>query len=197
MLARVVERVRAARLLDRVIVATSTDVTDDPLADFCGRHDISCHRGPLEDVAARMTMAAAAEGAEAFVRVTGDSPLIDPAVIDQAVALYKTGAWDLVSNVLVRSFPIGQSVEVLRTDTFASTRETMTNPLHREHITQFYYANPGSFRILGFTSGMDAGSVQLSVDTPEDFSSVEKMLACSGGTPGTWQELASLKKALP
>jgi spore coat polysaccharide biosynthesis protein SpsF len=194
MLGWVAARVSAARELARVAVATSVDATDDPVAEFCERERLPCHRGPLNDVATRFSLAAAAEGADAFVRITGDSPLIDPAIIDQAVRLYHGGEWDLVSNVLARTFPIGQSVEVLRASTFDQVFRSTTDADHREHVTQSYYASLKSFRIVGFTSGMDASAVQLSVDTAEDFESIARVLAASGNNPGGWRKLIAMKK---
>ena len=114
---------------------------------------LACHRGPLDDVSARFIQAAQAQRADAFIRITGDSPLMDPAIIDQAAGLYRGGDWDLVTNVLERSFPIGQSVEALRLSTFQAVQAKFTDPAQREHVTQYYYCNPGQFRIQGFTSG--------------------------------------------
>jgi spore coat polysaccharide biosynthesis protein SpsF len=192
----VASRVGAAQGIDRLVVATSTEASDDSVVAFCQHEGITCHRGPLDDVAERFAIAADAEGADAFLRITGDSPLIDPAIVEQAVQLYQTGEWDLVSNVLVRSFPKGQSVEVLRTMTFNRVRCTITDPVQREHVTQYYYSNPKSFRILSFTSGTDASAVQLSVDTAEDFIAAEQILAKTGGKPGTWRDLVDLKSDL-
>lgn len=194
MLKRVVDRVTAADQISRVVLATSVDSSDDAVAQYCAEVGIACHRGPLDDVSARFIRVAEAEGADSFVRITGDSPLMDAAIINQAVSLFRGGDWDLVSNVLVRSFPIGQSVEVLRLSTFKTIQNCITDRAQREHVTQLYYANPGRFRILGFTSGGDAASVQLSVDTPEDFTVAEQLIERSGGAPGNWRELVALAK---
>lgn len=196
MLQRVIDRVGAARRVTKVVVATSIDASDDPVADYCAAIKQVCHRGSLENVSARFIQAAQAESADAFVRITGDSPLMDPAVVDRAVTLYQEGDWDLVTNVLVRSFPIGMSVEVLRLSSFEAAQADIVDPAQREHITQYYYAHPDRFRVEHFTSGTDASGIQLSVDTPEDFESVTALIAQSGGAPGGWRELAAMKKAL-
>ena len=131
MIQRVADRVAAAPGIAKVVLATSRDASDDAVADYCAKAGITCHRGPLDDVSARFIQAAHAEGAPAFVRITGDSPLMDPALVGQAVTLYEEGDWDLVSNVLVRSFPIGQSVEVLRLSTFEAVQARISDPAHR------------------------------------------------------------------
>lgn len=196
MIQRVADRVAAAPGIAKVVLATSRDASDDAVADYCAKAGITCHRGPLDDVSARFIQAAHAEGAPAFVRITGDSPLMDPALVGQAVTLYEEGDWDLVSNVLVRSFPIGQSVEVLRLSTFEAVQARISDPAHREHVTQYYYAHPDQFRIHGFIGGGEAASVQLSVDTPEDFAAVTALIERSNGTPGGWRELAAMKREM-
>jgi len=197
MLAWTLERIRSAGRVSKVVVATSVEASDDPLAAFCAAQDVTCHRGPLDNVAARYALAARAERVDAFIRITGDAPLIDPAIIDQAIGLYEAGDWDLVTNVLVRTFPKGQSAEVLRSDTFYRVCAEISDPAHFEHVTPFYYENPGRFRIAAFTSGSGKGDVQLSVDTPEDFAMAQYLVHQSAGKPAGWRELLTLKDAMP
>jgi spore coat polysaccharide biosynthesis protein SpsF len=193
MLAWTLERVRAARLVSKVVVATSAESSDDAVAAFCREQSVTCYRGPLDDVAGRFALALESEKANAFMRVTGDAPLIDPAVIDAAIRLYQAGDWDLVSNVLVRSFPIGQSVEVLRASTFLAALAEMHDAGDREHVTQFLHKNRMRYRTVNFSSGADAAHVQMSVDTPEDFLAAQYLV--TQGTPGGWRELlAALEK---
>ena len=197
MLAWTVERVRAAQLVSKVVVATSTQKNDDTIAVFCAAQGISCHRGPLDNVAERYAVAVRAEKADAFLRITGDAPLIDPAVIDAAIRLYQAGEWDLVSNVLTRSFPIGQSVEVLRSETFLKICCEMQDPEDREHVTRFLHRHRERFRWVNFASGADTAAIQLSVDTAEDFATAQYLVANSAGRPGGWRDLVALLKARP
>jgi len=192
MLAWTLERVQAAKQVSNVVLATSDQASDDPVAAFCAARKVACYRGPLDNVAARFAGAIAAETAPAFVRITGDAPLIDPAVIDTAIALYQAGEWDLVSNVLTRSFPIGQSVEVLRSETFLAAFSEMTDPAELEHVTQFLHKNRVRYRTINFTSGADAAAVQMSVDTPADLAMAQRLVAASSGQPGGWQALLEL-----
>jgi spore coat polysaccharide biosynthesis protein SpsF len=200
MLAWVLARVLAARMVTNVAVATSIEPRDNAVADFCKAHNVSCHRGPLDNVAERYAMIARAEGAYGFVRITGDAPLIDPVLIDTAIRLFQAGTWDLVTNVLeapprlMRTFPKGQSVEVLRTDTFLKVYAEMDEAADREHVTRFYYRHPERFRLVAFTSGTAAGGVQLSVDTLEDFAFAQSLIAKTKGRLAPWRELSTLKK---
>ncbi|SRR5581483_1684301 len=195
LLGRVVDRVSSAKAVSRVIVATSTSSSDGGIAAFCAREDIRCYRGPLDDVAERFRQVVNLEVAEAFVRINGDSPLIDPALIDQAVKYYKQEECDLVTNVLVRTFPKGQSVEVIRSSVFERLCGLLTNPDQKEHVTKAFYDNPNDFRIVSFTSGMNAGAVNLSVDTADDFMRLEKLINLAGSDRG-WRELLASCQSL-
>jgi spore coat polysaccharide biosynthesis protein SpsF len=195
MLSWTLARIRASKSIDRAVIATSGDRTDDPIAAFCTAEGITCHRGPLDNVALRMAGAARAEAAGAFVRVNGDSPLIDPEIMDRAVALYQVVECDLVTNVFVRSFPKGQSVEVLRTTTFLAACEGTMDPDDCEHVTRIYYRSPERYRIIAFTSGVAAAGIQLSVDTHDDFSAVAGILTASGNNVPGWRELVAMKES--
>lgn len=169
MLQYTLERVVLTRRADGVIVATSDEASDDPIADFCARSGTPCYRGSLQDVAGRFLMAAQHHGYDAFVRVCGDSPLTDPVVISTAVELFRGGAYDLVTNTFPRSFPVGVSVEVIRTETFQQAHTRMVEPADREHVTRYYYQHPEEFCIHNFTAPQNDGTAQLAVDTPEDW----------------------------
>jgi spore coat polysaccharide biosynthesis protein SpsF len=154
--------------LDKVVVATSLDPSDDPVAWFCRDFGTACFRGPLGDVAGRFLEAAQSNGLDAFVRVNGDSPLLDYRLVDRAVSLFLNGKFDLVTNILKRTYPKGQSVEVVRFDTFKMIYPRFRNDAEREHVTSFFYNHGEKFAIHNFESGKQYGTIQLSVDTPED-----------------------------
>ena len=196
MLQWTLERLESSKFLGKVVVATSLDSGDDAVEEFCLSQNIKCYRGPLENVAQRFAEVATLEKAESFVRVNGDSPLIDPEIIDEAVAIFRMTNADLVTNTMVRTFPKGQSVEVLKSGHFFELCESMTEPEDQEHVTKVFYKNPGNHRIVSFTSGIDAGHAQMSVDTPDDFAVVERLIQMSNGKPEGWKELLNLKATL-
>lgn len=167
MLAHVVDRVGRARGLDGVVVATSADASDDPIADFCTRQGVRCWRGELHDVAARFIAAMHDMDIEVAARVSADSPFIDAALIDRAVDLSGDGV-DLVTNVLARSFPRGQSVELIARAALDDAYTRMSEPAHFEHVTRYFYEHPEEFEIRTFESGADLGHLSLVVDTEKD-----------------------------
>ena len=100
MLWHVVNRVRQARAIDRVVVATSAESTDDAIAQFCQACQIDCYRGSETDVLDRFYRAAQTFAADTVVRITADCPLIDPQIIDKVVHTFCTHNFDYVTNTL-------------------------------------------------------------------------------------------------
>ena len=167
----------------RVVVATSSEASDDRLATFCLDRGADVFRGSLLDVAERMHSAAQWAGLERFVRVSGDSPLIHPALIDRALALAEAADADVATNVFPRSFPKGQSVEVLRTAAVAVARERMVEAEDREHVTTHFYDDPTRWRISTFRNERDLSHLNMCVDTPADQARLSTFIAAN---PSCW-----------
>jgi spore coat polysaccharide biosynthesis protein SpsF len=174
------ERLHHAQTLDAVIVATSVQPADDAIAHHCAAARVPCHRGAHDDVAARLLAGAEAAGLHALVRVNGDSPLLDQALVDRGVRLFRQGGRDLVTNVHPRSFPRGQSVEVIDC---ASLRGVLSrlSAQDREHVTAGLYRDPEGLTIENFDAGADGvgpdgGETRLVLDTPQDARALEAVL---------------------
>lgn len=174
------ERLRHAETLDAVIVATSIEPADDAIAGHCAAAGVACHRGAHDDVATRLLEAAEAAGLDALVRVNGDSPLLDQALVDRGVRLFRQGGRDLVTNVHPRSFPRGQSVEVIDCAALRAALLRLSGQ-DREHVTSGLYRDPADLTIENFDAGVegagpDGGDTRLVLDTPEDARSIEAVL---------------------
>ena len=181
MLARLLDRLKVAKRVDEIMVATSTATDDDSIAQFCADIRVQCFRGPLDDVAERLAQATESVRSRAFVRINGDSPLISPAVVDAVIELYETQDVDLATNVQTRSFPRGQSAEVIRAEALRRARKMMQAG-EAEHVTPAFYRRASDFRIANLTSGHDWGAIQMSVDTPDDFALTGKMFRAMGSS---------------
>jgi len=194
MLQRVIERVQAAPGSDVVAVATSTDASDDAISAFCKGFGVRCVRGPLDHVAERMALAAEQLALDAFVRVCADSPLIDTDLVHESAGLMRAGgaALDLVTNVLPRTFPPGQSVEVIRTRVLRDAVARMEDADEREHVTLHFYRRPARFCVQRMVSPMENTDVSMAVDEPADLLRLEKLFADAGPTAeeAGWMELA-------
>lgn len=175
MLQYLIEALRQCTLLDAVVVCTSTDVSDGPIAEFCRRLEVDCFRGPLADVAERYRQTLEHYQFDGFVRVNGDSPLFDYRLIDRAVAILREGCFEVVTNALEPNRPKGQGVEVLRTETFLKVFSSIGSA-DREHVTKHIYDHHDQFRFHHFPMETDDRDVRLNVDTEEDFAVIEAML---------------------
>jgi spore coat polysaccharide biosynthesis protein SpsF len=172
MLERQIERLRRARRLDRLTVATSTDAGDDAIAALCAGLGVDCFRGSLDDVLDRFYRAALASGPETVVRLTGDCPLTDPAVIDQLIDLHRSGGYDYTSNTLTRTYPDGLDAEVMQLPCLEAAAREADLPSEREHVTPFIYRHPERFRLGNLAQAPDLSQQRWVVDDADDFAFV-------------------------
>jgi len=161
-----------ARSLDGIVLATSENVTDDPLIELADRLGIRWFRGSEHDVLGRYAGATRAAGADAVVRVTGDCPLLDPDVVDRVVGALDREA-DYASNVLERTFPVGLDVEALHADVLLRLHRLARSPEAREHVTWFLREErPELFVRRSVVDEEDNSDLRLAVDTREDLEAV-------------------------
>lgn len=173
MLARQIERLRHATTLDKLVVATSDDASDDPLAAMCAAIGLPCHRGSLNDVLARFQGACAAFGpADHIVRLTGDCPLADPAVIDVVVRHHLASGADYTTNAIQPTWPDGLDVEVVRADILQRACDEARLPSEREHVTPYIHKHPEWFRIEHVKGDRDLSSLRWTVDEAADLTFV-------------------------
>lgn len=178
MLSYQLERLRRVRHADKIIIATTTNATDDPIVDFCAAEGVVCTRGSEHDVLSRYFEAATQFQATTIVRVTSDCPLIDPQLIDFAIEAYINNAesCDYVSNMIAPSWPYGFAVEVFSYRALAEANSEATEDDEREHVTPFIYWRPARYRIKSLTTQPDLSRYRWTVDTPEDFELVRHIL---------------------
>tara|TARA_B110000008_G_C16963418_1_gene561075 strand:- start:1985 stop:2662 length:678 start_codon:yes stop_codon:yes gene_type:complete len=180
--------------LDSIAIATSTRAVDNPLSDFARSHGISCIRGSLNNVAERFLSAMKVLNLDAAVRINGDSPLNNKTLIGDGIGLFRSGNFDLVSNVPARTYPYGISVEVVGRKAMEHACSLMTDAQHQEHVTKYFYDNQDKFDISLMTSGVaEFSDVQLAIDTHEDFDRFEWMIRNIEGDPAE-SDIASLVK---
>ena len=172
----VIERVNNCRLLQGAVVATSTEKEDDRIADFCNKEGIDCYRGSLDNVASRFKEVSDRYHLDSFVRISADSPLIDQRIIDEAMEIFTQGDYDIVTNILKRTYPKGQSVEVLKSSAFRSGYGLMLEEEELEHVTSYFYKNPNKFRIFNLALEQDFSNLRLSLDTPRDLEVITSII---------------------
>lgn len=169
MLFRQTERLRRCQEFERLVVATSVDPSDDTLAAECAARGIACSRGSLSDVLDRFIQSALPYQPETVVRLTGDCPLSDPALVDEVIRYFHAGNFDYVSNCVPPTFPDGLDVEVMR---FACLEQAGREAMllsEREHVTSFLRAHPERFRVGSYVAAVDRSDLRWTVDEPEDY----------------------------
>jgi len=176
-LLHVIDRVKNTKYNPEVIVVTSKNRTDDPLAIYCKYIGVKVFRGPLDDVYQRFSLALSKYKCEAFFRICGDSPLLLAPLFDQAVSIYKSGSYDLISNIFPRTFPNGMSVELIRTKKFLDIKNKVTKKKDREHITRYFYRNSKNFNIFNIRCKKKIDqNIKLSVDEIKDLEKIKSLL---------------------
>ena len=179
---RVINRVSKVKKLSTVVVATSNSKNDDRLVEYIQSLNIEVFRGAAHDVLDRAVSCASYLGVDKFIRINGDSPLIDPELLEKGIEMWTDPSLDLISNVFPRTYPVGTSVEIIKTDSLKKILSLTVDSCDREHVTRFFYKNPEKFRILNFESGRsELREVRLAVDTEEDLERIDWLFKEFGG----------------
>ena len=174
MVLRQIERLRRARRLDRLVVATSTESSDDPLVTALHAADVAVYRGPLDNVLARFIGALDANPADHVVRLTADCPLADADVLDAAITLHLEQGADYTSNTPETfAFPKGLDVEVITASVLRQAAIEAASPEDYEHVTWGIWSHPDRWKIAWMKSvKADDGDIRWTVDTPDDYAFV-------------------------
>jgi spore coat polysaccharide biosynthesis protein SpsF len=145
MLAHRVERLEAVPSLDAIMLATTVAHADDVLVDFAAEHGIGCHRGSEDDVMQRVVDAARAGEADVIVEITGDCPIVDPAIVEQCIRMFHANGRDYCSNNTPHSWPVGMDTQVFALATLERSAAMTDDPLDREHVSRHMRMNPDLF----------------------------------------------------
>lgn len=183
MIIRQLERVSRATTPDRIVVATSSDPSDDPLAKVVADAGYPVFRGSLNDVLDRFAGASTEHRADVLVRITADCPLISPSVIDLVVRAFAASDADYASNTLEPTYPDGLDVEVLSASALQQVGELSLDSDEREHVTLGIYRRPELFTLHSVVdpSG-DHSELRWTVDTPEDLEFVAWVYSALAGS---------------
>jgi len=198
-LERVVIRVRAARGIGDVIVATTTARADDRIAAWCAARGVPCFRGSEDDVLDRLYQAARERTPDCIVRITADCPLMDPAVVEQVLTEHDRTAADYTSNTLEPTFPDGLDVEAVRFSALERAWREARLPSEREHVTPYLWKHPELFKLHSVKHAENLSGKRWTLDEPEDYrfiAEVYRLLEGKGDTFGMHTVLALLEQHL-
>jgi spore coat polysaccharide biosynthesis protein SpsF len=177
MVLRQLERVGQAQELDGIVVATSTESSDDELADVLSAAGVTVRRGPLADVLGRFGQVVDEFAPEHVVRLTADCPLADAGVIDRIVQTHRETAADYTSNVIERTFAHGLDAEAFTVAAFDRLRVMDLDDAEHEHVTLGFYRRPEIFAVSSVTQSRDDSRLRWTVDYPADLEFVRAVYA--------------------
>lgn len=167
----VINRVGNAKLIDKLIIATTTNQEDDIIEDFCKKNDILFFRGNESDVLDRYYQSAKKYHADVIIRITADDPLIDPQVIDKAIKCYNNGKnrIDCVSTGIKSTYPEGIGLSVFSFNALEKAWKNAKLPSEREHVTPYILKHPEIFCVKNIECEKDLSHLRWTVDYEKDF----------------------------
>jgi len=178
MLEHLVNRLKSVQSLSTIVLATTTNITDDVLVDFAKSQDIECFRGSEDDVMSRVINAARANSADVVVEITGDCPVVDPQIIEQAIQIFLANSAEYVSNVQVRSYPDGMDTQVFWLSALEKSAALTDDPLDREHVTLHIRNHPEIFSQLNIVAPPSCHwpGLGLVLDEIDDYKLLKKII---------------------
>jgi len=193
------ERIRASRMIDRVVVVTSISPEDRRIVELCERIGLDVFCGSLENVLDRFYQAADKIKPDHIVRLTGDCPLIDIGIVDTMIRLYLDQGGDYGTNCTPPTFPDGLDAEIFTFQALKEAHQEAVLPSHLEHVTQFIESQPARFKIVNLSHSEDLSRLRWTVDEPEDFEFVKSVFESlySSNPHFTMQDILALLKAKP
>jgi spore coat polysaccharide biosynthesis protein SpsF len=180
LLYRMFERVAASELKGTIVIATTTESSDDNVESFCKDHKINFYRGHQTDLLDRHYQAAKIFSADAVIKIPSDCPLIDSKVIDKVIQFYLNNInnYDYVSNLHPATYPDGNDVEIMSFNALEKAWNNAEREFEREHTTPFIWENPDKFRIgnVLWETGLDYSmTYRFTIDYPEDYEFIKKV----------------------
>ena len=164
----ILKRLNNSKLVDQIILATSANEINIPLSKHVESLGFICVKGSEDDVLERYVQAAEKSNADVIVRITGDCPLVDPALVDECIRKFKETKVDYCSNTIPSTFPDGLDVEVFKFSALKKAFMDSTKLFHREHVTT-YLKELDIFSKVNYSNNNDLSAMRLTVDEPEDF----------------------------
>lgn len=167
MIELLLKRLSRARKLDQIVLATSVSAANEPMVRHLRDLGYVCVQGSENDVLDRFVQAASEVAADVVVRITGDCPLVDPALVDECVDRFLSSDVDYFSNISPPTYPDGLDIEVVRVDALKQAMRESTKAFDHEHVTP-YVRESGVFRVGNMGYERDLSGLRWTVDELAD-----------------------------
>lgn len=174
----IIDRLNKVSNIDNIVVATSDSIADKPIWDYCANVKFNLFKGDMDNVAKRFYDCAKKFDFDYAVRINGDNVLADPEIISSMISKIALNDYDFITNVHKRTFPIGMSVEIIKTDFYGKLLPVLKSPKYLEHVTLYLYEHPEKARIFYFLNHAHpkAKGLNLAIDTIKDINFVKKII---------------------
>ena len=172
-------RIKKAKRLNEIIVATTEEKQDDKIVKFCEENRIKFYRGSTKDVLSRYYHCAKLFKVDTIVRLTADCPFIDPNVIDKVIDIFFEKRADFSSNTVppeTSSWPDGSDVEVFSFKNLEIAYKNSVDLNEREHVTFYFWKNKtNNFSNIQLENDQDWSKYRFTLDYPKDFEVIKKI----------------------
>jgi spore coat polysaccharide biosynthesis protein SpsF len=172
----VIKQVKFCKMIDKIIVATTTLPEDDKICDVCSNLSIECFRGNEENVLDRYYQCAKKFSISNIVRIPADKPLIDPKIVDKIVEVFDSRMYDYVTNFLPSTVPQGTEVEIISFEAIEKAWKNAVLPSDKEHVTKYVYTHEKEFKIFNVKNEKDFSEFRWAVDEVEDLKLIKEIV---------------------
>lgn len=178
LLAHLTQRLKAVPSIDEIVLATTTNATDDVLVEFARQDGVSVFRGNEDDVMARVIGAADSAGADVVIEITGDCPIIDPDLVEQTIRVFKRNRAEYCANSFISSYPDGMDAQVFTLAALKRSASMTDDPLDREHVSRHIVQHPELFSHLYLIAppSLHWPGLGLTLDVPADYELIRKLI---------------------
>lgn len=195
-----IQRIKQAKSIGELIVATSIDQRDDALVEFLEHIGVLVVRGPIDDVYERfIQVLKRRKDSQTIVRLTADCPFVMPELIDEMITEFETSDIDYLSNVIEPTFPDGLDIEIVRRSALMKLGDHPLSTTEKEHVTLGLRNRPREFKIKNFSQGPDLSQFRWTVDYEGDLKFAREIYAEFRGQEAkfSYDQLLKLLEAKP
>lgn len=171
----VIDRVKKIDAIKKIIIASTNSIDDDNLEKVCKLNNIGIFRGSTNNVFDRFQKISIQNNYSTILRINGDSPLLDVKLFNKIIKFSKNKKYDIFTNVQPRTFPQGQSLELIKRKILIDVDQKKLTKKHKEHVTNYFYENKKKYKIVNYSNSNNLGNINLSINNEKDLINIKKI----------------------
>tara|TARA_B100000575_G_scaffold79184_1_gene61936 strand:+ start:2124 stop:2798 length:675 start_codon:yes stop_codon:yes gene_type:complete len=171
----VIDKVKKIDSIHKIIIASTNSIDDDNLEKVCKLNNITIFRGSKNNVFDRFQKISIKNNYSTILRINGDSPLLDIKLFNKMIKISKNKKYDIFTNVQPRTFPQGQSFELIKRKILIDFDQKKLTKKHKEHVTSYFYENKSKYKIVNYSNSDNLGNINLSINNKNDLMNIKKI----------------------